>query len=151
MRKLAVTALALLSLSACATIMHGTSQDVGLSSSPSAAKVTVDNVPLGNTPLITKLSRKDNHIVKFEMDGYAPFEATMTRGVSGWVWGNLVFGGLIGLAVDAVSGGLYKVSPDQLQATLSKQGASVTRDGLYVLVVMQPDPTWQKVAQLERE
>jgi hypothetical protein len=151
MRKLAVSALALLTLSACATIMHGGAQDVGLASSPTAAKVTVDNVPLGSTPLVTKLSRKDNHIVKFDIDGYAPFEATMTRGVSGWVWGNIVFGGLVGLAVDAISGGLYKISPEQVQATMAKQGASVTRDGMYVLVVMQPDPTWQKVAQMERE
>ena len=151
MRKLAVPALALLTLSACATIIHGGSQDVGLASSPTAAKVTVDNVPLGNTPLVTKLSRRDNHIVKFDIDGYAPFEATMTRGVSGWVWGNIVFGGLVGLAVDAISGGLYKISPEQVQATMEKQGASVTRDGMYVLVVMQPDPTWQKVAQMERE
>ena len=91
--------------------------------------------------------------MRMELEGYAPYEATMTRGVSGWVWGNIVFGGLVGLAVDAVSGGLYKISPEQVAGQMAKQGASVqsTKDGLYVTVVMSPDPTWQRIGTLERE
>src|SRR5689334_6040905 len=110
---LAVGALA---LSACASIIHGTSQDVGISSSPTGAQVTVDNRAGAVTPYVAKLSRKDNHIVKLSMDGYAPAELTLTKSVSGWVWGNVVFGGLIGLGVDAISGGLYNLTPPQLQA-----------------------------------
>lgn len=68
--------------------------------------------------MIAKLSRSDNHIVRIQMDGYQPFDATITRSVSGWVWGNLVFGGLIGLAVDATSGGLYKLTPEQVSAQM---------------------------------
>ena len=138
-------------VAACATIMHGTTQDVGLSSTPTNARVTVDNKPLGNTPVIAKLTRKDNHIVRFELDGYKPFEATLTRGTSGWVWGNLVFGGLIGLAVDAMSGGLYKLTPSQIAGTMPQQTSGLTTDGLYVAVVLQPDPAWEKVGQLTRE
>ena len=108
-------------LAGCATIMHGTSQGIGLSRSPTNATVTVDNKPIGNTPVVATLSRKDTHIVKFAMAGFLPYEATVTRKVSGWVWGNIVFGGVIGLAVDAISGGLYELSPDQVAANLSKQ------------------------------
>lgn len=43
------------------------------------------------------------------MDGYLPDETTLTKKVSGWVRGNLVFGGLIGLAVDAISGGMAQL------------------------------------------
>ena len=138
-------------VAACATIMHGTTQNVGLSSTPTNARVTVDNKPLGNTPVIAKLTRKDNHIVRFELDGYKPFEATLTRGTSGWVWGNLVFGGLIGLAVDAMSGGLYKLTPNQIAGTMVEQTSGLTTDGLYVAVVLQPDPAWEKIGQLARE
>ena len=87
--------------------MHGTSQDLGISSSPTNATVMIDNVDAGKTPLVGKLSRKDNHIIKIQLGGYQPFEGTVTRKVSGWVWGNILFGGVIGLAVDAISGGLY--------------------------------------------
>lgn len=148
----AATTAALLTLTACATIMHGTNQDVGISSSPTGAFVSIDNMDKGVTPLITKLSRKDNHIVRIAMAGYAPFEATMTRSVSGWVWGNIAFGGLIGLAVDAVTGGLYKLSPEQVTGTLAvgHAGATKTGDGIYVVVVLKPQDDWVKIAQLQR-
>lgn len=102
--------------------------------------------------MIAKLSRSDNHIVRIQMDGYQPFDATITRSVSGWVWGNLVFGGLIGLAVDAISGGLYKLTPEQVSAQMFTVHASVDKrgDGIYMLVVLRPAPGWVKVAQLQR-
>jgi hypothetical protein len=63
-----------------------------------------------------------------------------------------VFGGIIGLAVDAITGGLYKLSPEQLNATLTKQQASVahTKDGFYVVLVPAPEQGWLKVGQLQR-
>lgn len=151
MKRLALV-LAAFSLTACATIMHGTSQDVGISSSPTGAKVMIDGQSGAVTPYVAKLSRKDNHIVKLSLDGYAPAELTLTRGVSGWVWGNVVFGGLIGLAVDAVDGGLYNLTPTQLQATLTQQKASIapTKNGIYVVLVKKADPAWLKVGQLKR-
>lgn len=152
MKRLSVI-LGALALTACASIMHGTSQDVGISSSPTGAKVMVDNLQGANTPYVAKLSRKDNHIVKITMDGYAPAELTLTKSVSGWVWGNVVFGGLIGLAVDAISGGLYNLTPDQLQATLAgqaKTSLAPTKDGIYVVLVKHAPSEWTKVGQLQR-
>ena len=134
----------------CASIMHGTSQDIGFSSTPTGATITVDNQTHGKTPSVVKLSRKDHHLVRIDLDGYQPFEVTITRSVSGWVWGNIVFGGLIGLAVDAISGGLYKLSPEQLHAELSKEGVGLLymEHAIYLAVTLQPDPSWQKVATL---
>ena len=134
----------------CGTIMHGKTQGIAISSTPSGALITVDNQSHGETPTVFKLDRKMTHIVKVELDGYQPFEATITRSVSGWAWGNIVFGGLIGLAVDAISGGLYKLSPEQLQATLSKEnvGLLYKEDAIYVTVILQPDPSWERVGTL---
>jgi uncharacterized protein YceK len=142
--------LAIATLSACASIMHGTSQDVGISSSPTTATVTVDSQVRGQTPFIAHLSRKHNHIVKLALPGYAPAEMTLTRKTSGWVWGNIVFGGIIGLAVDAITGGLYNLTPEQLASTLSSQKASIapTKDGVYVILARVADPAWTKVGQL---
>lgn len=134
----------------CATIIHGTSQKVGLSSSPTGAKINVDNVELGVTPVFADLKRGDAHIVSFTLEGYQKTDLTITKSTSGWVWGNIVFGGLIGLAVDALSGGLYDLSPEQLNAELKKNQASMIRkDGLiYVMTVLQPDPSWKKIGNL---
>ncbi|HEY9516854.1 MAG TPA: PEGA domain-containing protein [Gemmatimonadaceae bacterium] len=144
---------AVLATSGCGTIIHGSTQSIGLSSAPTDATVWVDKQELGKTPTIAKLSRKDNHVIRMELAGYQPFEATITRSVSGWVVGNLVFGGLVGLAVDAISGGLYKLTPDQVAGQLARQSASVKRvgDGLYVTVVLRPDSNWERVGELKRE
>lgn len=135
----------------CASIMHGVNQDVGVSSQPTGAQITIDNKPYGKTPLIAKLGRGDNHIVRIDLEGYQPFETTLTRKVSGWVWGNVVFGGLIGLAVDAISGGLYNLTPEQIAGVLNKEnvGYLYKSDAVYVAVVLSPDPTWKKIATLE--
>ncbi len=137
-------------MAGCASIMHGTSQDVGISSTPTGATITVDGQIKGTTPAAVKLSRKDTHTVKIELPGYLPFESMITRHVSGWVWGNIIFGGLIGLAVDAMTGGLYKLSPEQLQATLAKENAGIlyNKDAIYVSVVLQADPSWKQIGNL---
>jgi len=117
------------SLTGCCSIIHGTRQDVGISSAPTGAMVKIDNVSSGNTPVVAKLTRKDNHFVRVELSGYQPFDMTLTRSVSGWVWGNIVFGGLIGLAVDAIDGAFYNLSPEQVSATLAANHASVSKTG----------------------
>ncbi|HEX6049392.1 MAG TPA: PEGA domain-containing protein [Gemmatimonadaceae bacterium] len=148
-RALLAAALSLL-VAGCATIMHGTQQDVGFGSVPTNARITVDNQRTATTPTVMKLSRKDNHIVRIELDGYLPYEATLTRSVSGWVWGNIVIGGLVGLAVDAISGGLYKLTPDQMTATLGRQAGAADDGTLQVHVVLRADPAWERIGQLAR-
>ena len=104
--------------------MHGSKQDVGISSNPSGATVTINNVQHGKTPVIAKLARDENHTVKIEQKGYQTYDAVLTKSVSGWVWGNILFGGLIGLAVDAISGGIYYLLPEQVNATLNREVSS---------------------------
>jgi len=149
----AACGITVLSVSGCATIIHGTQQDVGISSSPTGATVTIDNIDKGATPVVAKLKRKENHTVKIQLAGYQPFETTLTHSVSGWVWGNIAIGGLIGLAVDAVSGGIYKLTPEQVSGSLQTGHASVLQKdgGLYVVAVLEPKSDWVKVAQLQRE
>jgi len=137
----------------CASIMHGTSQQIGIGSTPSGARVTVGGQSFGSTPVLANLKRGDSHIVKIELDGYFPYETTLTRRVSGWVWGNLLFGGLIGLAVDAISGGIYNLTPEQIQATMAHDKNAQNqfpRDSLYVFVTLEPDPSWTKIGQLAK-
>ena len=125
-------------------------QEVAIGSDPTHARVTIDNQQRGVTPLVAELKRKDNHAIRLELDGYQPHEMSLTRKVSGWVWGNIVFGGLIGLAVDAINGAMYKLTPEQVQATLSKVDAKVlyNDDQMYVFVTLRPAPEWEKVSAL---
>src|SRR5947199_10200531 len=149
----AVAALAApLAVLACATIMHGKTQEISIASAPSGATVTVDHAVLGTTPVVATLKRKATHVIAEKMAGYQPFELTPTRSTSGWVWGNIVFGGLIGLAVDLGTGGAYKVNPAQVSSQLAQAHAGATfEDGtLFVVLVRSPDPSWEKIGQLEQ-
>jgi len=137
-------------LTSCGTIMHGTHQSVGISSNPSNAAIWVDRTYVGNTPIIVEMSRKDNHFVQICLDGYQPYEATFSRQMSGWVFGNIVFGGLIGLAVDAVSGGLYMLTPDQVQAEMRSNNIAYSKNSKesYIAIVLTPNPSWLKIGNL---
>jgi hypothetical protein len=138
-------------LSSCATIMHGTRQNVGISSNPGNANVWVNGQYFGQTPMIAKLSRKDNHLVRIELQGFVPYEISMTRQMSGWVFGNVIFGGLIGVAVDAITGGIYRLTPEQVHAQMlqSQMTCSSNGDNSYIGIVMQPESSWEKMGQLE--
>lgn len=56
-------------LAGCATIMHGTTQQVAVSSSPTGAKMAVNGMDRGVTPVIADLKRKDNHVIRVTMEG----------------------------------------------------------------------------------
>ncbi len=138
-------------IASCATIMHGTSQDIGIMSKPTGATVIIDNKVQGSTPLVASLSRKSSHIVRINLEGYESFETTITRSTSGWVWGNIVFGGLIGLAVDAITGGLYKLKPEQIEGLMTEDLTSQLGNGsetIFVTVVLRPEPEWELIGSL---
>ena len=126
---------------------------MGISSSPTGAEVWVDNVKMGETPVVAKLRRKDTHTVKLVLPGYQPYETTITRSVSGWVWGNIALGGLIGLGVDAASGGMYKLSPEQVSGNLAGERTAGISSGdeFFIEVVTKPQRGWEHIGQLQKD
>lgn len=153
LRIAATILLAPAALLACASIIHGTKQEVSIASSPSGAQVMVDNMTMGNTPVVADLRRKNEHHIVVRLEGYEPFELNTKKSFSGWYIGNIVFGGIIGLIVDAANGAMYNVSPDDIQAALSQTNAQarVEEDGtLYVILVPKatPEPHWRKIGQM---
>jgi VCBS repeat-containing protein len=151
-------AYALLAVAACAflvgcgTIIHGGSQDVSVASEPSGATVEIDGTEVGDTPLTKSLDRGSQHTIEISMDGYEEEQIIVDKNVSGWVAGNIVFGGLVGLVVDAATGGMYKLSPTQVRQTLDNRTAMNEGDGedtVFIAVVMEPDSDWEKIGQLE--
>lgn len=123
-----------------------------ISSSPTGAKVIIDNESQGTTPMTASLKRKEHHTIRIEMAGYQPYETKIIRKVDGWIIGNIIFGGLIGLGVDAITGGMYKLTPDQIESQLQKSAITLTTetDQVFVTFVLEPEPSWEKIGQLKR-
>jgi hypothetical protein len=117
-------------LSGCASIVHNGPREVSIASEPPGAKVSIYNrsnalVSTNTTPFVAQLEPKYGYFkgqtyrLVFEKDGFTPSEATLKSEVSGWYFGNLVFGGLIGmLAVDPATGAMFNIVPAKVQHSL---------------------------------
>ncbi|TWI54953.1 hypothetical protein IQ22_01860 [Pseudomonas duriflava] len=133
---LAVTLTAVLT-SGCASIVGDSKYPVAVSTTPSGASYTIKNhagqvVHSGTTPntVVLKSGRGyfkgETYTVTFHKDGYADTTTTLNSSLSGWYWGNILFGGLIGmLIVDPLTGAMYKLPDD----TNSNLGSPVAAQG----------------------
>ncbi len=114
-----------IALAGCATIMHqGSKQWVAITSTPTGATATIDGITKVQTPGQVKLKRGKDHIIVIEKEGYEPAQALIDHEFSSWVFGNILLGGLIGLAVDYGTGGAYNLEPDTVSVTLTPKSAS---------------------------
>jgi len=100
----------MLNAAGCATIVNGRTQGIAVASTPPAATVKVDGLET-TTPGRVDLRRNREHTMVFTKDGFPDRDVKLESGPSAWLLGNLIFGGLIGLIIDFVSGGAYKLSP----------------------------------------
>ena len=110
----------------CASIGHGRYQQVAINSNPSGATVTVDcgngAQPGGTTPATVSLKRNaDPCRIHLAKEGYEDSSVVFAKAVSGWIWGNLLFGGIPGWIIDAADGAMYNRVPDSASVTLVKK------------------------------
>jgi hypothetical protein len=117
--------LIIFSFSSCATLIHGSRQELFLTCEPRVASVYVDGQYIGKTPMHTFLSRGKDHQLKIELAGYKPYETTLTRRLDGWVFGNIL---LVGIAVDAVNGSMYRLSPKNIYPELTPMSDNDSTD-----------------------
>ncbi len=92
---------------------------------------------------------KKNQKVKIELQGYKPYELILNRKTNGWIWGNILFGGIIGIIIDASSGAMYRLTPDQIEAQLANGVVMNRKNDTYIGVVMTADANWEKIGNLE--
>jgi hypothetical protein len=122
---------AMLSLTGCASIVSKSKWPVSFKSDPPGAQVTVTdesgkNVRHGVTPTTMKLAsgggyfRAQNYQVDMKLDGYKEDKGVIQTDLNGWYFGNVVFGGLVGLlAVDPATGAMWSL-PNEYSVKLMK-------------------------------
>lgn len=96
-----ILGVALLSMGGCATIRNEKFKEVEFTSDPSGASVVVEDEVMGATPIVVEVARKGrDKEVSILLDGYKTVRLNLDRSVEG----KTIFGGLIGMSVDAISG-----------------------------------------------
>ncbi len=113
--------------SGCATVTHGTTQKIAVNSQPCGARVIVDGSQEFTTPCSVPLSRKADHRIAIELEGYERQEFAISRVPTGKTINNIWVGGLIGWMVDGATGADNKLVPEQIEARLSKFEKAVTQ------------------------
>jgi hypothetical protein len=126
-------------LTSCASIVSKSSYPISINSAPSEAQIVIKDkkgieVYSGQTPTTLKLKSgsgffgKARYQVTFTKAGYQSKTVPVEFKLNGWYFGNILFGGVIGmLIVDPATGAMYKLETEFLNETLLplKQTASV--------------------------
>jgi hypothetical protein len=111
-------------LSGCGAIFHGSNQTIAVSTDPPDAQMKIGGNTL-KSPASVTLRRDADYIITAEKDGYDAGQGTIQHSVHwGTTLGNIIFGGLIGLAIDFGSGSAYKLEPQSLVIPLKAKVAN---------------------------
>lgn len=131
-------------VSSCASIVHGTSQDIPVNSDPSGARILVNGEDKGATPTTLNLKRGRDYQLVFRLDGYEDVTLNLERKflAGSSVVGNIFSWGLLGIVIDVANGAAYELTPEELDATLRQNDMASTidaREGSIQVFFFNPD------------
>ncbi|MBA1202661.1 hypothetical protein G7009_12990 [Pseudomonas capeferrum] len=140
------TVAAFVGIQGCASIVGESRYPVVVSSAPPGASFEITDksgavVHTGNTPsTVTLKSGKgyfsgQTYTLRFKKEGYPDKAIELDSSLSGWYWGNILIGGVIGmLIVDPLTGAMYKL-PEYASADMGKPLPDAGKDSLKVGVI----------------
>ena len=106
-----------ISVSGCATITKGASQPVTVDTRPPGATCSLSRggqrfAVINPTPGSVSVEKSSSPVsVSCTRDGYLEAAGTLESRFQSMTFGNIIFGGLIGVAVDAASGAMHDYEP----------------------------------------
>ncbi|WP_179315208.1 PEGA domain-containing protein [Winogradskyella undariae] len=143
--------LSVLLLSSCATIISGSRQNVEITSEPSSAKVYINEIEIGQTPVQKNLKRNQEYQLTLKLDGYKTYETKLEKKFNAWYIGNVLIGGIIGLVIDPITGAMHKLKPEEIDGNLKSGTTYETKSGnIFIKISMEIDKNSEKVGQLEK-
>jgi hypothetical protein len=140
----------------CASIVNGGNRSISINTVPPGATASVrksggsidDIVTVQKTPCTVSLDPKKSYFagqaytLRLELPGYRATEVELTPKLSGWYFGNILFGGLIGmLAVDPATGSMWNITPDKIEQSLTAGQAELIKNKTGFVVVLESELT----------
>lgn len=140
----------------CASIVHNGNRSISIATEPPGATASIrksggginDVVTVQRTPCTVSLDPKQSYfkgqsyILRLELPGYQTAEVELKAKMSGWYWGNILFGGLIGmLAVDPATGAMWNIAPDKVEHKLATGQSALINNRTGFLVVLAAELT----------
>jgi hypothetical protein len=110
--------------SGCATIFSGTKHAINVECEPEDSKISI-NGALHKSPCTQDVERgvyaSSKNKVVVEKDGYKPCEFNLSGSAHPWVFGNILFGGLIGIAIDLGTGAAATVEQEDIKMVIYEE------------------------------
>ncbi len=104
----------------CATLVNGKKEVFEVKTKPEGAMVKINGKKC-ESPCSFELNRGTNYVVNIEKEGYQTKKIDIDgNSADAWLWGNVLIGGIIGLAIDYGSGAAYDFEPEGLNLLLVK-------------------------------
>jgi len=125
----------------CGVIFNGTHETIQVQSAPAGAKVET-TPPTGTytTPTQLSLERKYSYTLAFTKDGYSPATFSIQNHTKGGIIVlDVLLTGLIGVVIDASTGGWYGLSPESASVSMTK-----------IAMVPGPDTIHVNIARAKR-
>ena len=129
--KLPLVIVGTLVLGSCASIVSKSKYPIAINSVPVGANITITDkrgkeVFTGVAPAAVTLKSgagyfsKATYQVKFTKPGFDDKMMTLEADLNGWYFGNILFGGVIGLLiVDPITGAMYRIADKDMQGVLA--------------------------------
>ncbi len=114
----------------CASVISGRRAEITINSEPSAAHVVVhnekgENVATAVTPTKVSLKRgkgffkkAHSYVATIDKPGYEPAQVSIQSTLNPWIVGNVVLGGVIGIAADSATGAMWQLTPNEIDQRL---------------------------------
>ena len=151
-RLVAVLLIPVVCLTGCASIVGKDVFPLTINSNPDGANIVIvdekgKKMFTGTTPSTVTLAAGESYFhaktytITFSKQSYAEQYATVKATLSGWYFGNILFGGLIGiLIVDPISGKMWKLQPDVNANLTQKLTMNQEQPALKIMTLSQvPD------------
>ena len=123
MKKIFMLSMVAALVAGCATVTRGKKDVLEIQTNPAGAQVQTSNgMSCGSTPCALKMDRRSDLVVNITKKGCKPVAINVTHktanaGAAG-VAGNVLVGGIIGLAVDGATGASQDLVPNPVIANL---------------------------------
>lgn len=121
------------SLVGCASIVEGTDQTIAIKTDPPEAECSLTQEgklvgKIDKTPGTVSLDKsKEDLVVECSKEGHFKEVSNVTSSFEGMTFGNIIFGGIIGVGVDAASGAMHHY-PEEVTVLLTPTSFDTEED-----------------------
>lgn len=148
--------LPVLLLSGCASIVGKDMFPLTINSNPDGANIVIQDESgkkmfAGTTPTTVTLAAGESYFhaksyhITFSKPGYAEQYAEVKAEISGWYFGNILLGGLIGmLIVDPITGKMWKLPPNVTVDLSQKLSLNQNQPNLKIMTLNQVPESLRK-------